>query len=436
MKSCLSAILVLPLAFSLISCRLSAQTYADSSLTGRPIQSIQIYGNTRTRPEVILREMTLHTGDPLSPDQLETDRKQIENLLLFNRVQIFTEPRNRGVALVIWVTEQWYLLPYPVLHINERDWKKISYGAGLMHLNFRGRAENINARFKLGYNPLVDLGYYNPWLGGRRNLIMHITTAAKKVRSKHFGDRDIDERHLEFNWIIGKRFGLHFYTHIGLGYEQLTYDPVSAGKTLLSSGCDRLIHLYLYAIWDYRDLKTYPHRGWYLLWEGRKTGIPSYTIDYWKTSIDARKYFPVPGAATLALRLTGTLSSGTLPVYDRVYLGYSERIRGHFFETMEGENRMLASAAFRFPLLPVQYFSASERAALSNLRFGISASLFVDSGTVWFTGQSETITEETVWTGFGGGLHFHLPYNTLFRLELGFNEDLQTQVIADLYVDI
>jgi outer membrane protein assembly factor BamA len=128
------------------------------------------------------------------------------------------------------------------------------------------------------------------------------------------------------------------------------------------------------------------------------------------------------------------MTNGEIPLYDRIYLGYSERIRGHFFDVIEGENRTIGSLAFRFPILPVRYFSISEMPQLSNLQFGISGGLFIDTGSIWF--QNENPLNKKWVSGYGLGLHFHVPYVNVLRFELAFDEKGHHQWILDLFVDI
>ena len=410
-----------------------AQTLIDSSLVGKKIVSIQIQGNDKTKPSVILREMKQKVGDSLDPYLLENDRKRIQNLYLFNRVIISAEPEEEDARIRIVVTEQWYLFPFPVLFINEGDWNKLSWGAGLTYLNFRGRAETLVFVFWLGYNPSIHIDYANPWFGGKRNLFTGANLFYSHVRSKHFQEEAVTEKHLGLQWTIGKRFGPHTFPSISVGYKEVTFSPSVPGQTLSSDGRDRLPFLGFTLIWDHRDLKEYPHTGWYVRLTAKKTGFPTMPADYFKYGFDLRKYFPL-GPCTLALRTKANLSGRKIPLYDRVFLGYGERVRGHFFEKSEGENMALASVAFRFPLLPVRYFNLSGHPYFTNLKFGVSLGLFADTGLTWF--QKEKIKSSMLQTGYGLGLHLHLPYINLLRLEVAFDERGNEQFITDLYVDI
>jgi len=414
--------------------RTNSQTLIDSSLAGKMITSIQIQGNDKTHPSVILREMKLKEGDPLDLEQLEKDRKHIQNLNLFNRVLMVTEQEKDNVLLKIVVTEQWYVFPFPIVFVNERDWKKISYGLGLSHLNFRGRAETLVFSFWLGYNPSVHLDYTNPWMGGTRNLFTQVAFFYNQIRSKHYTDERITENHLGFQWELGKRFGYTTFLSFNLGYKEVQFAPAVPGQTLSPKGKDRIPHLGILLTWDCRDLKEYPHTGWYLHFSLQKSGFPSLMADYLKYRFELRTYVPLGLQRTLALRTKAELSSGQIPLYDRLYLGYSERIRGHFFDTSEGENMVLASMALRIPIVPIRYFHLPDRPELNNLKFGISLGFFADTGLTWF--QNEHVRASMLQSGYGFGIHFHLPYIHVLRLEMAFDEKGNEQFIADLHVDI
>ena len=409
------------------------QNGIDSSLVGRGITSIQIRGNAKTKPYIILREMKQQVGDELDLNLLELDRKRIQNLNLFNRVTIRAQGNDVQVQLFVLVEEKLYFFPYPILFIRERDWNKLSIGAGIRHLNFRGRAETINLRLWLGYNPAIQFSYSNPLIGGNRYFMTQVNFYCSQVRSKHF-EEEINENHLGIEWILGKRFGYHTVSGIGLGYREITFSPPVYGQTLSSSGRDRLPSLNFFYTWDSRDLIKYPHEGFYISLFAKKTGLSDLSANYFFTGFDIRQYFPLISDWTIAIRAKTHFSGGEIPLYDRVYLGYSERVRGHYFEQFEGENMALASIAFRMFLIPVRYISLSNTSYLKNLKFGIGLGIFVDSGLTWF--QGERIKRSMFHSGYGIGIHMHLPYIDIIRFELAFNEEGRSQLIVDLNVDI
>jgi hypothetical protein len=82
------------------------------------IVGIAFAGNDVTRPEVMLREMTVAVGDAADPEQLRRSAQYIKDLGLFADVAIDTQPVEGGVRLQVTVDERWYLLPYPRYSVN------------------------------------------------------------------------------------------------------------------------------------------------------------------------------------------------------------------------------------------------------------------------------------------------------------------------------
>jgi len=187
--------------------------------------------------------------------------------------------------------------------------------------------------------------------------------------------------------------------------------------------------------YDDRDLKEYPHRGWFATLSGKRVGNGG-KIKYYRYGTDLRYYIPLNHNMTLALRSSFDLSAGAIPTYDRVYFGYFERIRGRFYEVFEGENFTFNGVELRFPILKIRYIGVEPIPGFEgysdNLKFGISAGIFFDSGTVW--NQDEALQMKNVKSGFGAGIHFHLPYIDLFRVECAFNTIWKPQAIAEVEV--
>lgn len=412
-----------------------SQTFIHPDLEGLPIARYEIIGNRKTKPFVILREVKQVRGDTLNLEKCRADLKRILSLGLFNRVIMTAAPKNDSVAVQIIVTEQWYIIPFPILHLVDRDWNKVTYGLGVRHSNVRGRAETASGILKLGFNPQVSCTYVNPWVDSRKNWSAAVDLSYSRVRSKHFEsvDERVDENRTRVRLAAGRRFGFHTFLSFEAGADQIMLSPPVPGQTLHPSGRDRFLNAALFLSWDHRDYSGYPMSGWLVRMSVRQNGFTSSRIDYSRASADLRLYLPA-GVGTVALRTDWSLSRGRTPVYDRTFLGYSERIRGHFFETSEGENRAVASAAFRRYLVKERYFSVSRENELSDMRFGLGFGLFADTGLTWF--QGHPLKTDDLISGYGGGLHFLLPYNTVLRLECAFSESGRRQWIADVDVDI
>ncbi len=77
------------------------------------IREIVFRGNEITQPRTMLREMSVHVGDPAAPREIERSRQGVQDLGLFRSVDAEIEPMEGGVRLVIKVKEKHYILPLP-----------------------------------------------------------------------------------------------------------------------------------------------------------------------------------------------------------------------------------------------------------------------------------------------------------------------------------
>jgi len=397
------------------------------------IHRIETNGNFKTKDYIILRELFFDAGDVVKLDEIFLAQKRVLNLFLFNRVIFDLVGDEDALILIITVVERWYIFPLPIFYFNERSWNKISYGAKLLYYNFLGRNILLNLTAAFGYNPLLKFSYRNPWFGDNLKLMTNFSVYTGKVQSLNLDFEDEEDERTGFDWLFGRRFGNYFYLFAQIGYIELRHPEL----TLSENGVDKLPSVSVNVQYDNRDLKEYPHKGFnFLLW-GKKVKS-HHPIDYYRYGLDARGYFPLTSKTTLALRGACNLSHGLIPLYDRAFIGYIERIRGQFYKVYEGENAIIGSIEFRFPISKIRYLDLSEYALPSfedyyrNLKFGISAGIFYDYGVTWF--QSEKLEHQQFQSGFGLGLHFHVPYVDVLRLELGFNTDYKPQLIADIGV--
>lgn len=411
---------------------ISAFAQAASEADTLRIRRFLFVGNDKTREEILRREMKLREGDRFDADQLEADRQAIQNLRLFTRVEVHPLPADDAVDVLIIVSEQWFLFPYLILTTNERSWEKLSYGAGVSHHNVAGRNIRLNGSFWLGYNPGGKLSYTNPWIRGTRNLFLQASLYSNRISNKNLDLPDFNEQHQGMTLAVGKRWGIHTYLSAEAGYRRVE-TPAGIPAALSKDGVDQLAHVGLKWVYDHRDLHAYPRNGWFLSMQAADYNLAQFR----KYGVDLRRYHPLYGGFSLAMRAAASLSAGRLPPYERYFIGYEERIRGHFTEQQEGNQRLVGGMELRFPLLAVRYFDLSDGASplaayMNNLPFGLSGGIFWDTGAMW--NRLEDRRSIAFQHGFGLGLHVHLPYADLVRLEYAFDQKGRPEWILDLYV--
>ena len=116
------------------------------------IDAIEVTGNQITKDFIILRELPFSTGDTIAEEGLEEQlrlaRENLNNLLLFNfveisRLQSVDDPSL--ITIIIQVEERWYIWPLIEVKLEERnlstwlqnwDFTKITIEAGARIDNF------------------------------------------------------------------------------------------------------------------------------------------------------------------------------------------------------------------------------------------------------------------------------------------------------------
>ena len=117
--------IILFILISLVYFQSNAQEY---------INEIIITGNTKTKNYVILREVSFKEKESYKKDVLDkkikASQNNLLNLKLFNFVKIKKINTGDVIKISITVVEKWYIWPYPILEISERNfntwWQEFS----------------------------------------------------------------------------------------------------------------------------------------------------------------------------------------------------------------------------------------------------------------------------------------------------------------------
>ena len=399
------------------------------------IADILILGNEKTRDYVILREMSSLVGQSLNLEQVERDRQRIQNLNLFTKVVIEVVDSGNGVALLVMVAERWFVFPYPIYFFSDRDLKKLSLGAGVVHQNVKGTATSVGIMGWTGYKTGVRFYSKNPYLHYDKNLYSTMSIFSTQIFNRLPEYEEFESKYRGATFSLGKRWGFNTFTSLTAGFSQIVFPEKYKFLSISNAKTDDLPALGFSFKYDNRDLREYPKSGAYIQIAVDKIVNPG-KIDYTLINFDNRIYIPIVKQLSLATRFALDVVRGDTPGYAQLYLGYGERVRGYFSEQRFGDNRLLMSAEFRFPLMPIQYIELDKSGFLggygNDLPFGLSAALFYDTAAMWR--KYDPLKKESFLSGFGVGLHIHLPYIELFRLELAMNDLGEYEYIADIGV--
>lgn len=393
------------------------------------IDSIRITGNDKTQEFIILRELTFQPGDSVTGKILRFNRERIFSLALFNRVNFIIHKEQNKNILEIRLYESWYIYPIPFLRANNGDFAKATYGINLLYKNFRGRNENIRAMIGFGYDPTYSVLYNNPSLIfedgiGLTFLASYTKFTNKSISAKKLTGEDFQYKIFSQSISISKRFNPFNTGFVSLGFNYLENPFALKGITASGGKNDRLLFGGISYIYDSRDLKQFSENGLYTLLTYYHKGFGINNINYNEIELDFREY------RTLFEQLSGkwrieyrTTFGNRIPYYDYSYLGFYERVRGHYRDIREGNNFLLTSFEVSYPIVKEWDFSLKlpllpEK--LTSARIGIYLTGFVDAGNTFNNGKPISINQ--FYSGYGFGLTFlFLPYSAI-RFEYALNE--------------
>lgn len=431
------------LFFLLLPLNLAAQSdtlfyKADYSIV---IDSIQITGNEITKDFIILRELTFGVGDTLNSDVASYNRERVYSLRIFNDVRLkpyLSEGKN---ILRIEIEESWYIYPIPFVTIKDRDWDKLSYGVSVSLLNFRGRNETLKGVVAFGYDPSFNFSYFNPNLSYNQNLNFQVslgyaTVTNKSSEAEKLYGGSFEQKTFTSGVQLGKRFGNYQWLYFKTGFDYIETPFYLEGVNASNSNIDRTLILGASYVYDTRDLTLYATNGIYALLNYEFKGLGIDGINYHVANLEFREYRKIIERFTAKWKISLRHTAGeTVPYYDYSYIGYSERIRGYFYEDeQEGNDRFLGSVEINYPIVHETrinlYFIPLLPHSLLTYRFSLIAELFGDTGTTRNTGEPWTLRNFD--TGYGTGISILLLPYFICRLEYAINDNGITEWIFDL----
>jgi outer membrane protein insertion porin family len=354
------------------------------------VRRINISGNTRTRDEVIRREMRQLEGGWYSAEKITLSRQRIDKLGYFTEVNVET-PAVPGTTDQVDVN----------VGVVEKPTGRLLFGAGFgssdglvlsgsiaqenifgsgRHLNLGVNTSKINTVYALSYtNPYATVDgvsrgfdiYYKKVNAADNNLGQYNTkTAGGAVR---FGVPVTEYDSIQY----------------GIGYEdtQITIFDNSPliYKDYVNTFGSNPSNLFLTASWqrDRRDSLIYPTSGEYHR-ATAEVGTPAADLEYYKLSYRYQRYFPLTRLYTLMVN--GEIGYGDgynqtpLPFFKNFYAGGVTSLRGFKSYSIGpkdsdgnprgGSRKLLGNLEFLFP------FPGAE-----NDR-SVRLSTFIDAGMV------------------------------------------------------
>ncbi len=419
------------------------------------IDTIILEGNRRTRPELILRELEFQAGDTLAladlSETLERNRLRVMNTGLFVHSTIHLEVLEpQGcLAVRLWLREMWYLYPIPVFELADRNFnvwwtefrrslRRVNYGISSSHLNLSGRADVLKINLNFGYTNRYEASYERPWfdrrqtlgfraaIGFSRNHEVQYLTQENRQQFAVDPDRWLRRRtygHLSLTWrpklLTTHTFSLEYHYNAVDDTVAHRLNPYFFG---LSRTHQRHFSAAYRWVFDLRDARPYPIKGWLGALEVRQNGLlPSDHLHLSRLTAEVRYYRPLGAGWSLELIAKGRLSwpRERPPFYNNQALGYGNNVlRGYELFVVDGLDFFLQKNTLRWQLIDGYLPLNKWLRTLKPVPVRSFFALYHDSGYVKdpFFADGNPLTNRWL-RGCGLGVHIVVLYNSVIRLE-------------------
>jgi outer membrane protein insertion porin family len=309
------------------------------------VERINISGNTRTKDKVIRRELALAPGDIYNTVRVDASRARLNNLNYFSKIDAYPSdtliPGRKDLNILV----------------EEKRTGSFNFGAGFSSIeNLLGFAEITQGNF--------DLLRWPYFTGGGQKFRMRVQYGTQRrdfviaLTEPYFMDREIslggevffreasftstvyNEKRYGFDINTRKRFGQFLSGRLGYRLENVTIFDVDndASQTIKDQEGTLLgSRVYTGVRYDTRDSLFLTRKGEVVdLGAYIAGGFLGGDVSIYGFDLQATKYFLLPwdtiltviGEAGIVQNWNGNTN---IPLYDRLYLGGANNLRGFNF---------------------------------------------------------------------------------------------------------
>ncbi len=423
------------------------------------INNIVIIGNKITKNTILMRELSFAVNDTLSKNELDQkiikSRENLLNTSLFNFVQIDTLAIGKQkLDVYITVSERWYTLPLPILEVTDpnltvwwqtKNLEHLNYGAYLVRYNFRGRKENVQIKFQLGFTQQFALLYNIPYLDRKQRHGMSFSFGYSHNHEINYATQNnkllFYKNNSEF---IRQELGgrVRYYYRAGIYNThsvELRYNYGKIADTLTELQSDYYSNnasktqfftlSYLFKR-DLRDSKYYPLKGYYLDGDITRFGLGvlnNEPVGINKIECAAKIFVPIYKRLYAAAGLKGKASDNPAKQYYFIQrgLGYTEYVRGYEYYVIDAQKYILARSNLKYEIVKPhkQKINFINNSRFDTFHYAFYGNLFFDAAYTedkkYFA--TNTLSNKYIW-GTGMGIDFVTYYDSVFRFEIAMND--------------
>ena len=307
------------------------------------VRRINVTGNTKTRDEVIRREVRQMEGGWYDAERVTASKERVDRLGYFTEVAVET-PAVAGTADQVDVNLNVTEKPTGnlMLGIGTSSTDRVIFSGAISQNNFMGSGNNVSIQVNSAKSQRTyALSYTNPYFtidGISQGFDIYHRTVDTSSTTLAFYKSASTGGGIRFGFPIGEKESLGI--GIGIDSTEITVDASSptqykkfVGWSAHDSASNISIPLTLNWASDGKDSFFFPTKGTYQK-AGIEIALPGGDLQYYRTSYQLQHYIPLN--AKFSLMLNGELgyansygSTSDLPFFKNFYAGGVSSIRGY-----------------------------------------------------------------------------------------------------------
>jgi outer membrane protein insertion porin family len=383
------------------------------------IERIDIHGNSKTRDQVIRREMRVYEGELFNGSGLRKSRERVTALGFFETVEVTHKPGSADDKVIVQVEVKEKSTGTFQVGFGFSNIENFIFTAQISQNNFLGWGQTVSASAQVSsLRNLAQISFFDPYL----------------FDTNYIFSADAYIMHSErFDYIRFSRGG-----NISLGYhlledvmatvtytlERVNVEPGRTFDQLLLANQFRKGYtssLRLSLTWDRRDNRLFPSKGF--MHFASVEVAPEFlggSFNFARYTAYSRFYWPLFWGMVFKTNITGGYiqqldSSNPLPISELYYLGGINTVRGYYLTSISP--RVLAFRSDRPDSAPAPFFVGGNKQIYANFelefpivdKVGIRGVVFYDAGNVY--GANERFFESK---------QYSLPLGLFHAVGFGF----------------
>lgn len=421
--------------------RLDDEGTLHIAITEARIENINLRGNTKTRNNVIMRELRMKKGDIFNKNAASRSIQRVYNTGYFEdvNVRLLQGQKNaQNVVVEIDVTEQ--KTGSVTIGAGYSDSDGLVGILGLSETNLRGTGDKVNISWEFGGNTDSNknyiFSYTHPYLNDAGDSIgfslFDRESEYEDYNEKGDSVADYDRRTTGFNVTYGRVHSEYVSDYVTLETKKTKYTDYNSGadyqswvdgtgdyygywggsadayRNYLKNNFGRTNSMTWSHVFDNRDNVYDPTKGKRLaftgVWAGHGMGGD---FDYFKFIAENRLYYKVGRAHVIAVRLMGGIATGDMPYNDLFTLGGADTLRGYEDDEFRGNKMYEATIEYRYPIAKK-----------------IQGVVFTDVGNAWGGVENIPWYKENNKIHYSGGIGFRIttPIGPI-RLDYGIGSE-------------